>query len=77
MKRYPHFILLEVYHNKKKGRFTSEMTKELIGFCEIPTEDLISLQDFGQEFYLFLEDSINRNSILKLRSLFVPSAGTI
>ena len=53
------------------------MDNELIGSVELRTEDLISLDNFGQEFYLFLEDSINRSSIIKIRSLFVPSNGTI
>lgn len=54
------------------------MVSELIGFCEISTEDLIDLQDkMGQEIYLFFEDSVSRNAILKLRTLFIPSSGTI
>ena len=49
----------------------------MIGFAELATEDLISLENYGQEFYIFLEDSINKSSLIKLRSLFVPSFGTI
>jgi hypothetical protein len=77
MKSYPHSILIEVYHQKKKSRFSSETENELIGFTELYTEDLIQIENFGQEFYLYLEDSINKSSIIKIRSLFVPSLGTI
>jgi hypothetical protein len=49
----------------------------MIGFAELNSEDLISIDYFGQEFYMFLEDSMNRNSLIKIRSLFVPSIGTI
>ena len=77
MKKYPHFILIEVYHQKKKSMFGSDTDKELLGYAELHTENLISLDDYGQEFWLFLEDSQNKNSIIKIRSLFVPSPGTI
>lgn len=77
MKKYPHFILIEIYHQKKKSRFSSELVNDMIGFAELATEDLISLENYGQEFYIFLEDSINKSSLIKLRSLFVPSFGTI
>jgi hypothetical protein len=77
MKKYPHFILIEVYHQKKKSAFSSQMVTEMIGYCELNTEDLISLDNYGQEFYMFLEDSLNRSSLIKLRSLFIPSKGTI
>ena len=53
------------------------MEKELLGFAELNTENLIQIDNYGQEFYLFLEDSLNKSSIVKLRSLFVPSTGTI
>ena len=71
MKKYPHFILIEVYHKKKNGE------AELIGFTELSSEDLISIDDFGKEYYLFLEDSISRSAIIKIRTLFVPSLGTL
>ena len=77
MKKYPHFLLIEVYHQKKKGVFSSEKNNELIGFAEIATEDLIQIDNYGQEFYIFLEDSLNRSSLVKLRTLFVPTPGTI
>jgi hypothetical protein len=77
MKKYPHFLLVEVYHQKRKSRFSSEVENELIGFTELHTESIISLDDYGQEFYMFLEDSINRSAIVKVRTLFVPSQGTI
>ena len=73
MKRYPHFFILEVYHQKKKGTFSKELVRELVGYTELSTEDLISCNEFGKEFYLFLEDSVNLSSIIKLRTLFVPS----
>jgi hypothetical protein len=47
MKKYPHFILIEVYHQRKKGRFSSEVVNELIGFAELATEDLISIDNYG------------------------------
>lgn len=53
------------------------MVSELVGYAEVETENLLSLDDFGQEFYLYLEDSLNRSSMIKMRSLFVPSLGTI
>ena len=53
MKKYPHFILIEVYHQKNKK------DRELLGYAELHTEDLISLDNYGQEYYLFLEDSVN------------------
>eukprot|EP00347_Sterkiella_histriomuscorum_P017570 403348829 len=77
MKKFPHFILIEVYHQKKKSRFSSELVTELLGFAEVETEQLISFDDFGQEMYFYLEDSLNRSSMIKVRSLFVPSLGTI
>ena len=77
MKKYPHYILIEVYNQSKKRMFSSEGEGELIGFTELATEDLISIVNYGQEFYLYLEDSLNRNAFIKLRSLFVPSIGTI
>jgi hypothetical protein len=77
MKKFSHSILIEVYSQKKKSRFSSENVNELLGFAELNSEDLISLENYGQEFYIFLEDSPNRSAMLKIRSLFVPSAGTI
>lgn len=77
MKKYPHFILIEIYHQKKKSLFSSDLVHEMIGFAELATEDLISLTEYGKEFYIYLEDSPNRNSLLKLRSLFVPTLGTL
>ena len=53
------------------------MEEEMIGFAELNTENLISLDNYGQELYLYLEDSSNKNTLIKLRTLFVPSTGTI
>jgi hypothetical protein len=47
MKKYPHFILLEVYHQKKKSRFGTEVENELVGYTELHTESIISLDDYG------------------------------
>ena len=69
--------MIEVYHKKKKSRFSKELEDVLIGFTELHSENLINMDNYGQEFYLFLEDSINRSSIIKLRTLFVPSSGTM
>lgn len=77
MKQFEHSILIEVYNQKKKGMFSSDLENELLGFAELKTEDLLSLDSFGQEYYIFLEDSLNKNSLVKIRSLFVPSPGTI
>lgn len=78
MKKYPHHILIQIYHRKKKkGMFTKEMEEEMIGYAELNTEDLISLDNYGQELYLYLEDSVNKNTLVKIRTLFVPTNGTI
>ena len=79
MKKYPHFVLLEVYNQAAKGLFGQKTVAQdqLIGYCEVNTEDLIAVDNYGQEIYMFLEDAVNRNSLIKLRSLFVPSVGTL
>jgi hypothetical protein len=69
-----------VYNKKPKSMFSSGSENELIGFAELPTEELLSLENLGQEFYLFLDTDDprrNKKSIVKLRSLFQPSVGTI
>lgn len=77
MLKKPNNILLEVLSKRKKSVFSSELENELLGTAEITTEQLLEIGNYGQEFYLFLNNSLNPNSIIRLRSLFVPSNGTI
>jgi|LauGreDrversion4_2_1035121.scaffolds.fasta_scaffold68198_4 hypothetical protein len=47
MKKMPHFILIEVYNIKKKSVFSQEKENELVGFVELSTEEIISLDNYG------------------------------
>jgi hypothetical protein len=76
MRKYPHNIELWIYHQRKKSG-TKSGDEEIIGYAELNTEDLISLDNYGCEVYMYLEDSTNKNSLIKIRTLFVPSVGTI
>lgn len=65
MRRFPHLINFEVVDKSEK----------LLGKCSLKTEEALSLQDFGQEFYLTLEGG--KTALVRVRTLFKPSQGTI
>lgn len=57
---FPHYILIEVYHANKDG------DDELLGHVEFDSSELISVEEVGKEFYMFLEDCKSVNSIIKV-----------
>ena len=64
---------------KKRSMFSTDKDHELIGEAIISTLDLLSIEEYGHELYLYLEKSKNptTDSILKVHALFVPSQSTI
>lgn len=64
MKQFPHLIKFEILNSNGT-----------LGKCSLNTDDIISLESFGQEIYLKIGE--NEISLLRIRTLFQPSQGTI
>lgn len=77
IREVPKIIRVEVFNQRKKSVFGEANENEPLGYAEISTDDLVSLENLGQEHLFFLDDSKLWKSSIKLRTLFLPSEGTL